>query len=422
VNGLQELVDSLAAELRRPIGVDDRHFQALAYSSHHGRIDRVRRDSILSRRAPQPVIDWLLSLGIETAPGPIRVPANPELEMDARLCVRLRFDETVLGYLWLIDEPRLVDGERLQVATAYADQMAAELARARRLEDMSRKLHGDALGRLLFGQDPEAAADQLYSEGMLTGSRRCVTLVARAESQGKRGPGLRPRGRVHLSLAAEEVRRGISPDNAIVLPHHQDVVLAFACEEDCEPERRAGDLLAAAHRQFAKEARGISAEVDVTVGIGGVRGELAGLRDSYREALLAVEVARRVPELSGGSPLAWGDLGPYRTLTSMLDGRDPLELIPPSLADLLEERDGIGLVETLETYLESGCDAKAASARLFVHRSSLYKRLQRIERLTGCDLHRGDDRLELHMGLRLWRLGGAGGRDDARRPHLSALG
>ncbi len=421
MNGLQELVDALAAELERPVGVDDRHFQALAYSSHHGHIDRVRRDSILCRRAPQAVIDWLLSLEIEAAPDQIRVPANPGLGMDARLRIRLRFDEALLGYLWLIDEPRLEDAEQLRLAAAYADQMAAELARARRLEDMARKLHGDALQRLLFGEDPETAADQLNGDGMLTGTGRCVALVARAEPRRSRGPGLRPRGRVHLSFAAEEVRRSISPNNAIVLPHQQDVVLAFACDDDGEPERRADALLAAARRQFAKEARGISTEVEVTVGVGGVREELAALRDSYREALLAVEVARRVPDLNGGSPLAWGDLGPYRTLTSMLDGRDPLELIPPSLADLLEERDGIGLVETLETYLESGCDAKAASSRLFVHRSSLYKRLQRIERLTGCDLHRGDDRLELHMGLRLWRLGGAGGGDDAHRPHLSAL-
>ncbi|OJU84133.1 MAG: hypothetical protein BGO11_20875 [Solirubrobacterales bacterium 70-9] len=367
------------------------------------------------------MIDWLLSLEIEAAPDQIRVPANPGLGVDARLRIRLRFDEALLGYLWLIDEPRLEDAEQLRLAAAYADQMAAELARARRLEDMARKLHGDALQRLLFGEDPETAADQLNGDGMLTGTGRCVALVARAEPRRSRGPGLRPRGRVHLSFAAEEVRRSISPNNAIVLPHQQDVVLAFACDDDGEPERRADALLAAARRQFAKEARGISTEVEVTVGVGGVREELAALRDSYREALLAVEVARRVPDLNGGSPLAWGDLGPYRTLTSMLDGRDPLELIPPSLADLLEERDGIGLVETLETYLESGCDAKAASSRLFVHRSSLYKRLQRIERLTGCDLHRGDDRLELHMGLRLWRLGGAGGGDDAHRPHLSAL-
>lgn len=413
MNELQELVDALATELGRPIGADDRHFRALAYSSHHDRIDPVRRDSILRRRAPQAVIDWLGSLGLETA-STTRVPANGELGMDARLCVSLRFDDAVLGYLWLIDEPPLEDAEQLRVVSTYADQMAAELARVRRLEDVARKVHAESLRRLLFGGDPDAAAAELSGEGMLTGGRGRVVLVARAKIDAGAGAGLRPRGRVHLALAAEEVRRGVPPDNAIVLPHQQDVVLALACEEDGEPERRAEALLAAAQRQFAKEAHG-GDSTEVTVAIGGVREDLTALPDSYREALLAVEVARRVPELNHGGPLAWEDLGPYRTLTSMLDGRDPRDLIPPSLVDLLDERDGIGLVETLETYLETGCDAKAASASLFVHRSSLYKRLQRIERLTGCDLHRGDDRLELHMGLRLWRLGGAAS-------HVSALG
>jgi hypothetical protein len=413
MNELQELVDALAAELGRPIGADDRHFRALAYSSHHDRIDPVRRDSILRRRAPQAVIDWLGSLGIETETA-TRVPANGKLGMDARLCVSLRFDDAILGYLWLIDEPRLEDAEKLRLVSTYADQMAAELARVRRLEDVARKMHAESLRRLLFGENPGAAAAELSGEGMLTGTRRCVVLVAGARLADGADAALRPRGRVHLSFAAEEVRRGVPPNNAIVLPHQQDVILALAFEEDGEPERRAEALLAAARRQFAKEAGG-DGGAEVTVAIGGVRQELPALPGSYREALRAVEVARRVPELNHGNPLAWEELGPYRTLSSMLDGRDPTGLIPPSLLELLDERDGIGLVETLETYLETGCDAKAASASLFVHRSSLYKRLQRIERLTGCDLHRGDDRLELHMGLRLWRLGAA-------VPHLPALG
>jgi len=39
-----------------------------------------------------------------------------------------------------------------------------------------------------------------------------------------------------------------------------------------------------------------------------------------------------------------------------------------------------------------------------MHRATLYRRLERVEEITGLDLERGDDRLLAHLGLRLHRL------------------
>jgi DNA-binding PucR family transcriptional regulator len=71
---------------------------------------------------------------------------------------------------------------------------------------------------------------------------------------------------------------------------------------------------------------------------------------------------------------------------------------------LLVSPEATTLVGTLETYLDHAGDAQAAASALFVHRSTLYNRLHRIEELTGIDLRAGDDRLELHLGLRIWRM------------------
>jgi DNA-binding PucR family transcriptional regulator len=105
-------------------------------------------------------------------------------------------------------------------------------------------------------------------------------------------------------------------------------------------------------------------------------------------------------------PVDWAALGSYRSLATLLGDRDPAPLVPAAIDLLLAERDGLSLVETAETYLDRGGDAKGTADALYLHRSSLYKRLHRIERLTGYDLRQGDDRLELHLGLRLWRLAG----------------
>ena len=51
------------------------------------------------------------------------------------------------------------------------------------------------------------------------------------------------------------------------------------------------------------------------------------------------------------------------------------------------------------------CEGTLSTAEaLFLHRASLYYRLQRIEELTGASLKSGSDRLVLHLGLKLARL------------------
>jgi DNA-binding PucR family transcriptional regulator len=49
-------------------------------------------------------------------------------------------------------------------------------------------------------------------------------------------------------------------------------------------------------------------------------------------------------------------------------------------------------------------DVKSTAAELWLHRTSLYYRLRRIEEVAGVDLNRGEDRLLCYVALRLSRL------------------
>jgi len=56
---------------------------------------------------------------------------------------------------------------------------------------------------------------------------------------------------------------------------------------------------------------------------------------------------------------------------------------------LLAEHDthhSTGLIGTLETYLDTGCNAQQAAERLYLHRNTLAQRLAKIESLTLLDL------------------------------------
>jgi len=400
MNELLGLVDALAAELERPVGLDDRRFRSLAYSSHVEEVDRVRRDSILQRAAPREVTAWLDSRGLRDADGVVRVPANRELGMGARVCVPVRFDGTLLGYLWLIDEPRPLTASELAAAEQCARDLGVALYRVRRLEHGERERERELLAQLVGRRpgDPEAAAAALLDDGLLPATAAYAVLALQAfGADGEQAP---DPVRVRIADAAEQLRRGLAPHHLLVLVNGEQVVAVLACSGRGELEKRAAALAAAAAANLAD-----TPGWEPLVGVGEERAAAAELAAAHREARLALRVGRAV---GGFGPVVdVAALGAYRALAELLpDGAPPPRSAP--LERLLACGEAQSLVPTLERYLDLGGDARAAADALHLHRSSLYGRLHRIEEVAGVDLRSGEDRLQLHLALRLRRLGRGG--------------
>ena len=355
-------------------------------------MDEVRRASILRREAPRAVTEWLESLRVGEAQELTLVPANALLGMDARVCVPVRFKETLLGYLWLIDEPEPITDLQRRAALRCAADLGLELFRIRRLETEERTLEARLVEQLVLGGgSPGVAAREL--ETMVAGGRYAAIVLRAGFPAARLDP---PAAKVRLAASLEQVRHRVPPRQFLMLATHEQAI-ALVMVDSVNLERRARMILAAAEDQFAEDAGFIA-----FVGIGAPREHLEALRESYAEAVDAARVAARVP---GEGPItAWSDLGSYRTITRLLRDVDPGPLISPGLLKLLEAPEAAILVGTLETYLDHAGDAQATAAALFVHRSTLYHRLHRIEELTGSDLRHGDDRLELHVALRMWRV------------------
>ena len=171
--------------------------------------------------------------------------------------------------------------------------------------------------------------------------------------------------------------------------------------------RRLGDDLGAraggaARSRSSTRRRAPRAWTSARVGVGGPH-DLADARRSYREACDAAAVAERVERF--GRIATWDELGAYRTLARFPADADDGALHPGLLA-MLGDPANAALVETLEAYLDLAGDAKATAEALSLHRATLYYRLNRIEEITGARLKTGEDRLALHLGLRLARLSG----------------
>jgi hypothetical protein len=143
---------------------------------------------------------------------------------------------------------------------------------------------------------------------------------------------------------------------------------------------------------------------ELRTGLGQPGAGLEHVRRSWQQARQALRVGSVVP---GFTPdVSWAELGVYRMLVHLPVDALPDDSIPVELLGLLENDAGRELVRTVEAYLDRACDARATAEALHVHRTSLYYRLTRFHKVSGLDLGDGNDRLAVHLALKLLRLDG----------------
>ena len=405
LNELQAIVDDLAHRLKASTVLEDHDQRMVVYSSQSGPIDEVRRDSILQRETSQQVKDWFRQFGIAHATAPLRIPSHPELGILGRLCCPVRFRGRLMGFVFLIDdEQRLGDGD-----IAAAEQAGLHAAVLLYEEELSERLSASVLSHLLApsAELRENAARQLLEQGMATADAPHAVVYVRPADPGPVAGLAELIGEVLSELGRHRGYAGLLR----VARHDHGVLLArVSSVDDDRAARAAADEARGmlARRLPPKPARPATrartalagAHARVVAGIGDPQRHLTAAVVSYRQALLAARVAASVPAVGDGA--RWQDLGAFRALVQLPLGEQSASCLDPRLVKLLGAEPG--LAETVESYLDLGGDAKRTAEQLNVHRATLYYRLGKAQRLSGADLHDGNDRLALHLSFKLARL------------------
>ncbi|UED86824.1 PucR family transcriptional regulator [Streptomyces profundus] len=365
----QELIDEICALLDAPATLEGRDFGLIAFGAHDSEDDRVmdpvRTRSILRRRSTAAVRSWFEGFGITRAREPVRIPPDPSAGVrTGRVCLPVRHGGVVYGYVWLIDDGTFpLDDPRLTEAMEIAGRAGALLAEEARAGSRA----GELLRTLLGAPAGEETAD----------------------AAGELAEALGPAAEGPLALIA------VAPwDAAADLPAAPPGALALIA---LPPGQRAGAGWALAALVRPSAARAVAERLGRRAGLSAPRQEVAELAAAWPEALAAVRAAGADDRLG---PLAdWASIGPYRLLAAL-----PAQLpTDPAVAPLLspEHRE---LAHTAETFLDLAGQATRTAAALGIHRQTLYYRVSRIEHLTGLSLNNGDDRLLLHLALKLARL------------------
>ncbi|MEU6031523.1 helix-turn-helix domain-containing protein [Streptomyces tauricus] len=379
---VQSLVDDVAASsggeeaitraLHRltglPVLVEDRFGRLMSWSGPgcpdpYPEPDPVRQEEMLHTVARQA--------------GPVRIKD--------RLIRLVRPHGEILGVLALVDV-RGEAGEHTLLALAHgAALLASELTHLRDLADVERRLHRELVDDLLAGTGEASAYARSAAVGHDLHRSHYVVVVQW------------PNRPADEAFAQTVGRAASAVGMRSLLTRRSDHVVLVA---DARPHA------SALYKELSRETGTRSGSIGVSAPCECVD----EIPHRYQEAQRALEVRRQSRERYGTT--FFEELGLYRILGPGNDHRELQTFVQEWLGQLIDY-DSLhhsAMVETLTRYFSCGGNYDETADSLAIHRSTLRYRLQRIRDISGNDLANVEDRLNLQVATRVWKivLGGPG--------------
>jgi purine catabolism regulator len=308
----------------------------------------------------------------------------------------LKVEKRVAGYLSLVDGANdLNEFDRL-VLTYGGDVCAIELAKNRAIASAVEQARGDWVQMWLSGTP--ADDDLLTTRAQQAGfNPQTAYLVVVFRAVTRAGTALPLESLISL-VRDDMTRRQFNG----AVGQYVDVIVALYPLDDNQTLPRMRVMVEELRQQLAMRtpsglvAAGISRPVE----------GLSSLRESYREAKDAMSIAHELGDHEDTT--FYGDLKLYQLLLALKE-RNLSHLrrfYEESLSPLVEhdDRKNGDLVRTLTGFFDANGNLAKAASDLDVHRNTLVYRLERISELTGLDLNDADNRLILHLALKIQRV------------------
>jgi Sugar diacid utilization regulator len=378
--------------------VDDADMNVLIHTPHVERPDAARIASMLRVRPPEEVIDYAYELGVRESLEPVRIPARPSIGLVGRVCAPIRKLDTLLGYIWLMDEAEDITAAHLDLVSEAAKE-CAEIMYAASSRDAWSTAIAEQICRDLLSDSPMMRSTAARTLADRTGVPVDAEVVVIVIAHRRAAPVMESAG-TELAVAIDAVRRHTdgfvilwaeNPDGSISVIFFDRITPGGSGVQERHVSRFLHALLE--QPQFKESSQ-------IIVGVGPAKNNVVDAWHSGQRAREALQVQRQM-HLKGALAV-WDELGVYQLLVQLDSARLSPDLVPPALTRLFAV--GGELLDTLETYLDTAGDVNATTAALHIHRSTLYYRLQKIHDDFGIDWRSGSSRLHIHVSLKLLRL------------------
>ncbi len=308
----------------------------------------------------------------------------------------LKVEKRVAGYLSIVDQDDHLDDFDRLILTYGGDVCAIELAKNRAIASAVEQARGDWVQMWLSGTpaDDDLMATRAGQSGFEINSEYMVAVYRATTETGTALP---------LEALIPLVRDDISRRQLNgAVGQYVDVIVALYPVSAATNIPRIREMVEDVRTQLAtRTPSGV-----VAAGISRPARGLSALRETYREAKDAMSIAQELGERE--KTTYYGDLKLYQLLLALKDRS--LEHLRRFYGQTLEplvdhdERKQGDLIRTLNGFFEANGNLAKAATDLDVHRNTLVYRLERISDLTGLDLNDADNRLILHLALKIQRV------------------
>lgn len=326
---------------------------------------------------PDPVRQDDMLRAVARQAGPVRVKD--------RLIALVRPHGEILGVLAVVDARDEADERTVLALEHAAASLAPELTHLRNLAEVELRLHRELVDDLLAGTDGASAYARSEAVGHDLHRSHYIVVVQW------------PNRTADDSFAQTVGRAASAVGMRSLLTRRSDHVVLVA---DDRPHARA------LYEALARETGTRSG----TIGVSAPCDSLDEIPHRYQEAQRAMEVRRHSRERYGTT--FFDEMGLYRILGPGNDYRELETFVQEWLGQLIDydSRHHTAMVETLSRYFDCGGNYDETAESLAIHRSTLRYRLQRIRDISGNDLADVEDRLNLQVATRVWKivLGGPG--------------
>jgi PucR family transcriptional regulator, purine catabolism regulatory protein len=308
----------------------------------------------------------------------------------------LKVEKRVAGYLSLVDGREALDEFDRLVLTYGAEVAAIELAKSRAIAFAVEQTRGDWVQMWLSGTP--ADDDMMLARAQQAGFDPTTGyLVAVYRAVTDNGAALPMESLLPL-VRDDMARRQVA---GAVGQYVDAIVGVYPLDGVGQIKRVRGNIEDVRGQLAARTPSGL-----VSCGISHPATGLTALREAYREAKDALGIAHELGNRE--QTTFYGDLKLFQFLLALKDRNlDTMRRFHrDTLGDLVEhdERKQGDLIRTLNGFFEANGNLAKAAADLDVHRNTLVYRLDRIKELTGLDLEDADNRLILHLALKIQKV------------------
>lgn len=417
--GLKALVDSLAEMVGRPVFLKETCtgdvFSAGDYQSIRAGIRLSENEGGpgygysgegLSPRGPErgsgesQVGPWLTASGehvqsISGHSGITRICSKGEGA--PRVVCPVRSGRHFGGWIVVWEERWELDDWGLIALQHAATVAALEVEKLRALDKLKRSMRDDFLYHLLNGdfQTEVSVRERAWELGWGLADAYVVVVFKGASTSSswldEEG------GRAAWRVVDMLQKCGLPRQSLVGVDHAERPLLMYPVPNDSrlymadqEVTREVGRLVGVLRQTYR--------HFDLLAGIGRPRCDILTIKESYREATAALELAPTVP--GKGPVMRYRDLGVYRLVRN---GPNPgvAEFVRDIIGPLIEHdrQHGTQLVMTLKVFLENGSNYREAARALYLHHNTIRYRLSKVEEICGINLNSWRDRFNLQLAI-----------------------